>query len=73
MKNISNEEKKIDKPQNANDIKKCVVRSCVHCGNDKHFENWTELEYNDGSDEPTTGNHLIEVELSKCLQCGEVL
>lgn len=50
-----------------------VMRSCVHCGNKKDFEVWTELEYDDGSDEPTTGNHLINVEFVKCLKCGEVL
>ena len=50
-----------------------VMRSCVHCGNRRNFEIWTELEYDDGSDEPTTGNHLISVEFVKCLKCGEVL
>ena len=50
-----------------------VMRSCVHCGNRRDFEIWTELEYDDGSDEPTTGNHLISVEFVKCLKCGEVL
>lgn len=56
-----------------NDAKHIVMRSCVHCGNKKEFEVSTELEYNDGSDEPTTGNHLINVEFVKCLKCGEVL
>lgn len=50
-----------------------VMRSCAHCGNKKDFEVWTELEYDDGSDEPTTGNHLINIEFVKCLKCGEVL
>ena len=50
-----------------------VMRSCIHCGNKKDFEVWTELEYDDGSDDPTTGNHLINVEFVKCLKCGEVL
>mgnify|MGYP006304640719 CR=1 FL=1 len=50
-----------------------VMRSCVHCGNKKDFKTWTELEYDDGRDEPTTGNHLINVEFVKCLKCGEVL
>ena len=27
-----------------------VMRICVHCGNKKDFEVWTELEYDDGSD-----------------------
>lgn len=49
-----------------------VRRNCVHCGNDKHFETWTEFEYNDGSDEPNTSNHLVNVEFVKCLECGEV-
>lgn len=50
-----------------------VMRSCIHCGNKKEFEIWTELEYDDGSDEPTTGNHLINIEFVKCLKCGEVI
>ena len=50
-----------------------VMRSCFHCGNKKDFEVWTELEYDDGSDEPTTGNYLINIEFVKCLKCGEVL
>ena len=50
-----------------------VSPSCPHCGNDKHFETWTELEYNDGSDEPNTSNHLIELKFSRCLSCGEVI
>ena len=66
--NIMNKDEKISNEQ-------CVVhgdlRSCIHCGNKKAFEIWTELEYNDGSDEPTTCNHLIKVEFVKCLKCGE--
>jgi hypothetical protein len=53
-------------------VKPNVRRSCIHCGNDKHFETWTEFEYNDGSDEPNTSNHLVNVEFVKCLECGEV-
>lgn len=49
-----------------------VRRSCIHCGNDKYFETWTEFEYNDGSDEPNTSNYLVNVEFVKCLECGEV-
>lgn len=49
-----------------------VGRSCIHCGNDKYFETWTELEYSDGSDEPNTSNRLINIEFVKCLECGEV-
>ena len=45
-----------------------VMRSCIHCGNKKEFEIWTELEYDDGSDEPTTGNHLINIEFVKMLK-----
>jgi len=51
-----------------------VMRSCVHCGNTERLETWTELEYNDGIDEPHTGgNYLVNVEYVKCLDCGEVL
>ena len=54
--------------------KAAVMRSCVHCGNTERFETWTELEYNDGADEPHTGgNHLINIEYVKCLDCGDVL
>jgi Zn ribbon nucleic-acid-binding protein len=59
--------------ETANSDLGAVMRSCVHCGNKMDFEVWTELEYDDGSDEPTTGNHLINVEFVKCLKCGEVL
>lgn len=43
------------------------------CGNKTEFETWTEQAYNDGTDEPSTSNKLIEVEFSLCLKCGEVL
>lgn len=63
-----------NKAENTTKDKGAVMRSCVHCGNAERFETWTELEYNDGSDEPHTGgNYLVNVEYVKCLDCGEIL
>lgn len=63
-----------NKAENTTKDKGAVMRSFAHCGNKKDFETWTELEYNDGSDEPHTGgNYLLNVEFVKCLKCGEVL
>lgn len=70
---MSKKEKTLNQPNNSALHKTAVMRSCVHCGNKKDFEVWSELEYDDGSDDPTTGNHLINVEFVKCLKCGEVL
>jgi len=50
-----------------------VMHSCFYCGNRNNFETWEELEYDDGTDEPSMTNHLINVEYVKCLNCGEVL
>jgi hypothetical protein len=52
-----------------------LIRSCIHCGNkdQSKFEVWEELDYNDGADEPHTGNHLIKAEYGTCLVCGENL
>lgn len=49
-----------------------VIHFC-HCGNKNNFEVWTELEYNDGADDPAPGNYLVNVEFIRCLKCGEVL
>lgn len=49
------------------------MKECIHCNNKTIFELIRELEYDDGSDEPTTGNNLIAVEYLKCLKCGEII
>ena len=47
---------------------------CEHCGNENQsrFESHTELDYDDGTDEPNTSNHLVEITYIECLDCGEV-
>lgn len=45
--------------------------TCVHCGSNSTRMS-SELEYNDGSDEPTTGNHLINVHYWICEDCGDI-
>lgn len=44
---------------------------CPSCGETKQLKKYSELEYDDGSDEPNTSNTLIEVEIIECLTCGE--
>jgi hypothetical protein len=44
---------------------------CVHCGS-YNTEIGSELEYDDGSDEPTTGNHLVTVYYWLCKDCGDI-
>lgn len=70
---ILNAHKKWVKENTQTDLE--IRCSCIHCGNNDQskFEVREELEYDDGSDEPTTGNHLINVEFAKCLKCGEVI
>lgn len=57
--------------ENANNDKAIVSGSaCVHCGSLNTVAH-EELEYNDGTDEPSTSNHLITVRYLNCLACGE--
>lgn len=44
---------------------------CGHCGS-YNTEIDSELEYDDGSDEPTTGNHLVTSYYWLCKDCGDV-
>lgn len=67
-----NEEQKIDNAETANGIKQYVSGSaCNLCGGINTIAN-SELEYNDGADEPHTGgNYLITVWYLYCNDCGE--
>jgi len=47
--------------------------TCIHCGNKDDFETFTEEEYSDGSGDPNTSNHLVEVTYFQCCCCGEIL
>ena len=66
---INNNDKLLNEEQSQ---RGAVMRSCIHCGNKKDFEIWTDFEYNDGSGEPTTDNYLVNVDTVHCLRCGEV-
>ena len=51
------------------EIKRGIM--CIHCGS-HNTEIGSELEYDDGSDEPTTDNHLVTMYYSLCKDCGDI-
>ena len=44
--------------------------ACVHCGSTKTRVE-KELGYNDGTDEPSTSNWLVEYSYGVCDECGD--
>ena len=53
------------------ELEQSLSKKCIHCGS-FDLERHGELEYNDGSSEPNTSNHLVMVYHYVCQDCGDI-
>lgn len=67
---MQNEAENIDKPQ-GNGVLPCVSGSvcCPLCGSE-NYEEYEELMYENGIDDPQYGGELKKVKITDCRDCG---